>query len=355
MSYYDAVADLPFVVESVALERRSRDTSSGFERVTTTVSLHGPGDRGRGEDVCYDTDDHDALFDDPAAGTVAVGFDELVGEWTVDEFSDRLAEIDLFPTHEPERAAAHHYRRWAFESAALDLALRRADTSLGEQLGLTPEPVRFVASMRLGDPPTTERVDTTTDHAPGVELKLDPTSDWTPALIDALPADRVRVVDFKGHYDGTVVDQEPDPELYERVLTAFPDAVVEDPAVVPETEALLADEADRIAWDAPVESLADLREAPFESAWLNVKPSRFGSLESLFETLAWADSEGVELYGGGQFELGVGRSHVQTLASLLYPTGPNDVAPAAYNGETVPERLPASPLAPSSGALGLDF
>ena len=302
-----------------------------------------------------DTEDHDALFDDPETGTQAVTFEELCGEWTVDGFSDRLTEVDLFPTRGPDRPTARHYRRWGFESAALDLALRRADTTLGAQLGLSPSPVRFVASTRLGEPPTTDRVDAITERHPGIEFKLDATSDWTPAVIDALPADRVRVVDFKGHYDGTVVDQEPDPALYERVLTAFPDAVVEDPAVVPETEPLLEPHADRIAWDAPVESLDDLRATPFEPAWLNVKPSRFGSLASLFETLTWADDNGVRLYGGGQFELGVGRDHVQTLASLLYPTGPNDVAPAAYNGVTVPDRLPASPLAPSSGALGFDY
>ena len=53
MSHYDALADLPLTVESVGLDRRAMDTSSGFERVTTTVSLQGPGERGRGEDVCY--------------------------------------------------------------------------------------------------------------------------------------------------------------------------------------------------------------------------------------------------------------------------------------------------------------
>ena len=52
---------------------------------------------------------------------------------------------------------------------------------------------------------------------------------------------------------------------------------------------------------------------------------------------------GIGLYGGGQFELGPGRGHIQLLASLFHPNGPNDVAPGGYNGAPVPG-LPTSPL-----------
>ena len=44
------------------------------------------------------------------------------------------------------------YRRWAFESAALDLALRQAGASLADALGLRPAPSRFVVSTRLDEP-----------------------------------------------------------------------------------------------------------------------------------------------------------------------------------------------------------
>ncbi len=275
--------------------------------------------------------------------------------YTVDEFSDRLDEVDLFPVREPDRESAHHYRRWGVESAALDLALRANDTHLAAVLGLDRDPVRFVASTRLGDPPTTERVDAISERLPGVGFKLDPTSEWTDEVIAALPSERVRVVDFKGHYDGTVVDQEPDPALYERVIEAFPEAVIEDPALTPETDPVLADHHDRVSWDAPITGMASVESLPFDPAWLNVKPSRFGTVRSLFETVETARERDVSLYGGGQFELGVGRQHVQLLASLLYPDGPNDVAPAAFNDPSVPARLPAPPLAPRSGPLGLDF
>ena len=343
--YFDAVADLPLAIESVEWERRDRDTSSGFVRTTTTFHLSGTGHTGRGEDVTYDTEDHDALAD--------ATFD-LAGEYTVASFSTRLDDVDLFPTKPPEREMARAYRRWAVESAALDLALRQNDLSLAEAVGRDPDPVRFVASMRLGDPPTTDRLDAVLDAYPDTEFKLDPPPAWDGDLIDAVAAtDAVRILDLKGLYEGTRVDFDPDPELYDRLLSAFPGAVVEDPGLTPETRPLFDGEQARVSWDYPITGVASVEELPFEPAWLNVKPSRFGTVESLFETIEWAEERGVALYGGGQFELGVGRDHVQLLASLFYPEGPNDVAPGGYNDPEVPSGLPTSPLAAPTNRSGL--
>jgi hypothetical protein len=50
------------------------------------------------------------------------------------------------------------------------------------------------------------------------------------------------------------------------------------------------------------------------------------------------------MYGGGQFELGVGRRQIQALASLFYADGPNDVAPSEYNAGGPRAGLPQSPL-----------
>jgi hypothetical protein len=55
--------------------------------------------------------------------------------------SRELDELDLFP-REPARPDLRAHRRWAFESAALDLALRQAGVSLGDALGREPAPVR---------------------------------------------------------------------------------------------------------------------------------------------------------------------------------------------------------------------
>ena len=40
--------------------------------------------------------------------------------------------------------------------------------------------------------------------------------------------------------------------MYERVIAAFPDALLEDAHDLPEVEALLAPEAHRISYDAPI-------------------------------------------------------------------------------------------------------
>jgi hypothetical protein len=47
----------------------------------------------------------------------------LAGEWTIGSFASHLDTLDLFPSP-PVREPSIDYRRWAFESAALDLALR---------------------------------------------------------------------------------------------------------------------------------------------------------------------------------------------------------------------------------------
>ncbi|MFB6123153.1 MAG: hypothetical protein ABEJ78_06815 [Haloferacaceae archaeon] len=336
-SSFDRIADLSLRIDRETRTRLERDTSSGFTRASTVFELHGAGATGRGEDVTYDAVDHDALAD--ASSLVPPG------EYTFAAFSAALDDVDLFPTP-PERGSSRHYRRWAVESAALDLALKQAGTTLGAVLGRSYDPVRFVVSTRLGDPPTADRVEALLERDPGLAFKLDPTSDWGDGLVDALAATgSVRILDLKGHYEGTDVDQEPDPDLYERVLSAFPDAVVEDPAVTPDTEALLAPERDRLSWDAPVTGVESVEDLPFDPRWLNVKPSRFGTVESLLATLDYCEDRDVRLYGGGQFELGPGRDQIQALASLFYPDGPNDVAPGGYNDPELPDGLPSSPLA----------
>jgi hypothetical protein len=94
-----------------------------------------------------------------------------------------------------------------------------------------------------------------------------------------------------------------------------------------------------------VHSLADVDALRVEPRWLNVKPSRFGTVERLLECIEACEARGISMYGGGQFELGQGRSQIQALASVFYPDGPNDVAPREYNvGEPRPG-LPRSPLA----------
>ena len=341
---YDRLADLSLVVDGYELEGAQRDVSSGFTRVSTTIALSGDGETGRGEDVGYDADDQ-RLFQDAYAD----GGLDLAGEYTLDSFSEHLDTLSLFP-EPPTNEADAHYRRWGFESAALDLALRQADTDLGSVLDRTYDPVRFVVSTRLESP---ERLDEIRSVAPDAEFKLDPTEEWDEAFCAAV-AERggVRTLDLKGHYEGTTVDGSVDPDLYRRIAETFPEAVIEDPAVTDETRPILESVADRLSWDAPITSVEDVEALPFEPNWLNIKPSRFGTVESLLAAIDYCEDNGISMYGGGQFELGVGRGHIQLLASLFYPETPNDVAPGAYNATDLDDDLPQSPLDPPADPVG---
>ena len=351
---YERVADLPLTIDSYDLELQERRTSSGFVRATTTVSLHGDGATGRSEDVTYDREDHVPFVGDFDA--------DLAGEYTLDSFSDHLDDVDLWP--EPAtRSPSKHYRRWAFEAAALDLALRQADTDLASALDRSMDDVRFVVSTRIdvdedGEEiaPSTGRVDAWLDVDPSLEFKLDPTPAWDDAIVEALAAtDAVRILDLKGLYENDEVRPPADPDTYRRVLEGFPDAVVEDPRLTDETEAIVRGHEARISWDYPITGVESIEELPFEPHWLNIKPSRFSTVESLLDAIEYALENDVALYGGGQFELDVGRGQIQCLASLCYPDGPNDVAPGGYNDPEPAPDLPTSPLdvAGDSAGFGL--
>jgi hypothetical protein len=337
--FEERLADLPLRIEGYALERLQRDVSSAFTRVSTVIRMHGDGQEGLGEDVTYDAEDHDAL---QAAGAVL----PLVGEWTLGSFCDHVEGLELWPAP-PRREPSRLYRVWAYESTALDLALRQAGTSLHAAVGREPRPVRFVVSLRLGEPPTLDPVARRLERYPSLRFKLDPTSEWTRELIAELVATRaVDSVDFKGLYVGSIVDQPADPVLYRRVVEAFPEAWIEDPKLTDETDAILLPHRERITWDAPIHGIADIEALPFPPRMVNVKPSRLGPLRSLFAAYEYCEQRGIGMYGGGQFELGPGRDHIQYLASVFHPGTPNDVAPGGHNDPDVPAGLPESPLEP---------
>ena len=109
---------------------------------------------------------------------------------------------------------------------------------------------------------------------------------------------------------------------------------------------------DRITWDAPIHSVDDILNAPVMPRTVNLKPSRFGSVKSLFEGYEFCEQRGMGAYGGGQYELGVGRGHVQLLASLFHPHAPNDIAPGGYDALDPEPGLPQSPLDVDPAPLG---
>jgi hypothetical protein len=318
MALYDAVRELRLELEDFATERREAFVSTDFVRVTTTIVLSGGGEVGQGEDVTYQAEQHD---DFPVLAER--------GSMSVDEYSQHL-----------ERYALPDYRRWAFESAGLDLALRQNGVSLADAVGREYAPMRFVVSTR-GD------MSSWLDLYPELEFKLDPVSDWSDDHIRDLAATgRVRVLDLKGQYEGTSVDQPPDARLYRSVVGAFPDVIIEDPRLTEETREALRGSESRWSWDAPIHSAQDIAER--SPRYCNIKPSRFGSVRRLLDAIDYCNAKSISMYGGGQFELGPGRGQIQALASLFYADAPNDVAPADYNVGGARPGLPQSPLPPKS-------
>ena len=345
MGTYDRIAELPVSIEGYSLEGLERDVSSDFTRLTTVIRMHGGGEEGVAEDVTYDALDHVALQD---AGPVQ----DFGPASTMGELCELVESLDLFPGG-PVRDVSRLYRQSAFECAALDLALRQAGTSLAAYLEREPRPVTFVMSLRLGDPASIDPIRRRLESYPTLRFQLDPTSDWDDALVEELVATgAVDSVDFKGFYKGTPVDQPADPVLYRRVVEAFPNAWIEDPALTDETDPILEPHRDRITWDAPIHSVADIEALPFAPRMVNIKPSRFGPLRSLCDGYDYCDEHGIGAYGGGQFELGPGRGQIQYLASLFHPDTPNDVAPSDYNLPDPPPGLPASPLEPQIAPAG---
>jgi hypothetical protein len=331
-SLWKRFADLSLEVGSYELERLERPVTRGFTRVTTVVHLQGGGEEGVGEDVTWYPEHHDR---EQAAGPVL----PLRGSWTLASYSDVLEMPDP-------------HRRWAYESAALDLALRQAGTTLAEAAGREARPVSFVISPGLGNPPTSRVIRRWLELEPSHRFKLDPTSDWTDELISVLAeTGAIVTADYKAYY-ASENDPPPDAELYRRVAEGFPDAYLEDPALNDETNAVLEPHRDRVTWDAPIHSVADVEGLAFPPRTLNSKPSRFGRLEEVLAFYDHCEANGIGLYGGGMFELGPGRGQIQYLASLFHPDGPNDVAPRAYNEPEPREGLPPSPLPPAPEPAG---
>jgi hypothetical protein len=333
MSTYSRLAELPLLVDSYELEGLEQTVASDFVRRTTVIRLSGAGEEGVGEDVTYDAEEQ-ARFQ--AAGPALL----LSGRQTLPSFSKRLEGV-------PE------YRRWGFESAALDLALRQRGLSLHEALGRSLQPVTFVVSTSLGAEGA-ERLRRIREQRPGLRFKLDPTSDWDEALVADLAAlNGVDVVDFKEAYTWREPGRAADAALYRLVVESLPGALIEDPDLADsEKAAVLEPHRERISWDAVIHSVEDVDALPFPPRTLNSKPSRLGSLRRLLDFFDACAERGIALYGGGQFELGPGRGQIQYLASLFHPEASNDVAPGGYNLVPPPEGLPGSPLPPAPETIG---
>ncbi len=333
---WTAVKDLPITIESWGFETLLPGGPTAFDEFSTThLRLRGRGEEGVGEQVGLSSDQ------EGLRGTAL----SLAGEWaTLEGFLAHLDTIEMWP-EPPEHELQRNWRRWTFESAALDLALRQAGTDLPEVLGRRPRPLRFVTSFGLGEVADIDKVANRRAAHPTVGFKLDVAPSWTQEIMDRVAAvDGVATIDFKGQYGMEVPDEAALLAMYERTVATFDGVMFEDPHDYPAVLELLRPVAHRVSYDAPITSVESIGQTAIAARIVNVKPCRVGRLRELGRLYAHCESAGIRMYNGGMGELGVGRGQAQLLASLYHPDEPNDIAPPDYNLESPPAGLPASPL-----------
>jgi L-alanine-DL-glutamate epimerase-like enolase superfamily enzyme len=295
-----ALRDLPIAIEHARWERQDVSLPSYPDgpRPSSSVHLEGGGRIASGEHVGWTGKAHDR-FGGRVTGTL------LRGSWALGRLSERLH--DALP--EP-------YDRAAVEAAALALALAQNGTGLDDLLGVAAAPLRYVVSFDAASDPAPRMRDERRSCAT-CEFKLDVDPAWKDEQLDRIAdAGRVAVLDFKGF--GSERD-------HERFAQRFPEALLEDP-FAPATIASVALWT-RSSVDAPIASAQDVRLIEPKPAAVNVKAARIGGVLEAIEAIAIARERGMDVYLGGMFEVGVGRRQSQSLAALLCPDGPNDVAP----------------------------
>ncbi|MEO6866816.1 MAG: hypothetical protein ABI200_02225 [Gaiellales bacterium] len=355
----DAVLALPVQIESITTSQLL--LPGGMNRCSTLVELHGAGHVGRGEDITYAAPTQELL------PRVLERRTDLIGSWTIGSLAAHLDETGITIPGAELMDDKPGYHRWPIESAALDLALRQAGLDLAGLIDVPWEPLTVSLSMGLGEQPSVDIVRRWLDRDPSITFKIDTSMAWHPELVTELGSfgDAVATIDFKAMYRGDWIDNDYPPSLYAVVGHELPRALLEDARLDADSHDALDEHAlGRLTWDYPITAPEDVPGLPGSTARfsdllpyaINIKPSRFGSLERLLGTIALCDEHGIPCYSGGQFELGWGRTQVQAITSLCFPDAPNDCAPTMFHGASPEdENLPLGPVVVPAGGTGFGW
>ena len=334
--------------DRVLRARGAERTRAEFEAADHVIQLSGGGEEGIGEDVTYDALDHIALQD---AGPVL----DLAGAHTLGEFCELLDGLDLFPAEPGARGLA--------PLPALGLRVGGARPGAapgGHAAARGARPRAAAGQLRLLDAAVARRRRRLLDRAapprlelyPTLRFKLDPTNDWTDELIaELVETGAVDSLDLKGLYKGTPVDVETDPELYAKLIEAFPEPGSRTPTST-RRPGRCSSRSRPVTWDAPIHSIADIEALPWPPKMVNVKPSRFGALRDLFAAYDYCERARDRRLRRRPEGARPGRGQIQYLASLFHPDTPNDVAPSGYNDREAEPGLPTSPLEPQLSPTG---
>lgn len=332
-----SIRELPVTIERISASQLQLTGATAFTRVTTILLLEGESQRGTGEDVSYSSDTHAELVESFTKR------DDLIGTWTIETLSDHLDANPLLTPGGIRMSDKPQYHRWAIESAALDLALRQQETNLSKLMNISWNDVQVSLSMGLGSPPSADILKGWLDRDKRCTFKIDASQEWSSALITELAevGTPITTVDMKALYSGEWIDNDYPVDLYQAVGLGLPHVLIEDARINAKIEnALGPDGLKRLAWDYPITAPEDVPGLESSSATfsthrpraINIKPSRFGSIARLLDTITLCDEHDIPCYSGGQFELGIGRTHVQSITSLCFPDGPNDCAPVMFHG-----------------------
>ena len=218
MSLYDTFRELPLHIEEVVTDVHVYQVSPEFTRKTTVVHLRPEpyfrhiGPEGLGEDVTYDADEHEPH---------RWPWVDLLGDWTLESFSARLDEVDLFPAR---RAAAARLPRLPPLGVRVGRARPGAEAGAAlDRRGARPRvPRRHVRLLDARDRRSTTGSRSTPTSASSSTRRPSGRTRCSPTLAGR---GNVDVIDLKGQYKGTVVDNPGDPELYRRVAEALPERV----------------------------------------------------------------------------------------------------------------------------------
>ena len=312
-SLWKRFAPTPLEVESYELERLEQPVTRGFSRVTTRrAACTEAGTRGSARTSPGTRSTHDRELKagaHPAARRRA-------GRWRP---SRTLSTSPSRTGAGPTRARRSTLR-----------CVRPAPAS-PRPSAASRGPVAFVVSpgpRRPADEPGRPAAGSSSSRA--MRFKLDPASDWSDELIAGAGRDR------RGRHrrptrrtTAPTNDPPPDPELYRRVAEGFPEAYLEDPALTDETDAVLRPYRDRVTWDAPIHSVADVEALAVPAARAQLEavalrpPERAARLLRLLRR-PWRSASTAAACSSSA----PARGQIQYLASLFHPDAPNDVAPA---------------------------
>ena len=343
MPLYERIADLPLEIGAYALEGRSRRINDEFERrhhrSSTSRAAARRARRGR-----HLRPGRAAVPAGPRPGAAARGrLDVRLVLATTSAGSTCSRRRPTCP-RSATTAAGRTSR------AALDLALRQAGPlARRRRSAATREPISFVVSLRLGEPPSADPVTRRLAAYPGTALQARPVARLgRRARRRARGTGAVASIDFKGAYKGTPVDTPTDPGLYRRFAEGFPDAWLEDPDLtVPEADAALRPYRDRITWDAPIHSRRGHRGAAVRAAHDQpqaVAHRAAARRSSTPTTAAPSAASSPTAAGSPSWASGAARSSTSRRSSI--PTSRTTSRPPATTGRVPgdrPARAPARP------------